>query len=71
MNWLTRQVPSLPILSLGTDAIAALAKLDEFQAEALPVADGAGQTVGVFERGAVLRWVQLRASLAPYHRAAR
>lgn len=65
LNWLTRRAPSLPIVSLGTDAIAALVKLDELQADALPVADDTGQVVGTFERGAVLRWVQLRSSLAP------
>lgn len=70
LNWLTRQAPSLPTLSLGIDAITALVKLDEFQTEALPVADGAGQVVGTFERGAVLRWVQLRSSLTPHHGAA-
>lgn len=70
VNWLTRQAPSLPSLSLDTDAIAALTKLDGLQAEALPVADRTGQVVGIFERGAVLRWVQLRSWLASYQSAA-
>ena len=64
VNWLTRRVAPLPTLSLDADAIASLGKLDELRADALPVADGAGRTVGLFERAAVLRWLQLRSSLA-------
>ncbi len=65
VNWLTRRTAALPILPLGADAFDSLGKLDELHADALPVADGRGRPVGIFERSAVLRWLQLQSSLSP------
>ncbi len=64
VNWLTRRGVALPTLTLDADAIESLGKLDELQADALPVTDGSGRPVGLFDRSAVLRWLQLRSSLA-------
>jgi CBS domain-containing protein len=63
LNWLARRVAGLPILALEADAIEALKTLDELPTDALPVADASGRFVGIFERGAVLRWLQLRRTL--------
>jgi Zn-dependent protease len=63
LNWLIRRVGAVPTLSLEGGAIEALAKLNELPADALPVADASGRFVGIFERGSVLRWLQLRRTL--------
>lgn len=60
VNWLTRHATTLPTLPLETDALEALAKLDELRTNALPVADEQGHLVGTFDRGAVLGWIGLR-----------
>lgn len=64
VNWLVRRAAVLPTVPLDADARESLAVLDQLTVDALPVADPSGRVVGTFERAAVLRWLQIRSSLA-------
>ncbi|MBI2773950.1 MAG: site-2 protease family protein, partial [Chloroflexi bacterium] len=62
LHWLVRRAPAVPTIGLETQALAALAKLDELRMDALPVSEPGVGVIGLLERSSVARWIEVTAS---------
>lgn len=60
MNWLARRSPRPESLRTTDEAGHALTQLGALGVEGLAVIDPSGAVVGLFEHGAILRWIQPR-----------
>lgn len=58
-RWLARRAPAIPAISPDTEALVGLAILDRLGVEAILVRETGSGVVGLLERGAIARWIEV------------